>query len=342
VKSGITTAVRGLAVGSAMAVAGVLAAAPAAQAATFLGYEMTFQAPNSRQWEVPPFGRPVETPSALAAGTSPAIATLPGGGYQETIVASDRTWWVVNSGNGGHPVPNRPKVRAGTSAAIAAGAGGFWLTAAQADNGFVRLHDAAGRLTTILFAAAPNSNPSIAALSNGTFEIAFVGSDKTVWVANYVGGIVRDLHSVSDDFLVQPGTSAAIAADRSGGWRVSVQADTSRLWEIDSNGTVVETPSAMNPGTSPAIAALSTGGYVTVFVASSGRLWWGDAGGGHETDLVPDGSPVVATNPFGGWKAAFIGNSNNFLWTFDSSLTPVSTGRVMAAHTSPGIAALVR
>jgi hypothetical protein len=109
----------------------MLAFAPAAHAATFAGFEITFTAPDSRQWNINPNGAPVETLSALAPNTSPAIAGLTDGGYEESFVASDDTLWIANSVTGGqqlsraaaptasHRTPARPSppspAAAGTS-----------------------------------------------------------------------------------------------------------------------------------------------------------------------------------------------------------------------------------
>ncbi|MCM2416624.1 hypothetical protein [Streptomyces sp. RKAG293] len=143
---------------------------------------------------------------------------------------------------------------------------------------------------------------------------------------------------------VQPGTSPAIASDDSGHWMLAFQAPDSRLWTLDSDGTAIETDSAMNTGMSPAIVHLGFGGYEIAFVGSDGKLYSQDAGipGGtsHPIGHIPASSPSIAASPSGGWKIAFEGDTTNHLITYDSAGVTTDTTATMWPGTSPSITGL--
>ena len=92
-------------------------ATPAASAAAPSGFELTFQAPETRQWTIDPGSAAVRMPSALALNSSPAIAALSTGGYKMAFVASDGALWHVDPGGGGRAAPI-PRVADHTSPAI--------------------------------------------------------------------------------------------------------------------------------------------------------------------------------------------------------------------------------
>src|SRR4051794_17491378 len=81
-------------------IAGVLSVVPGANAASFAGFEVAFQADTSRLWTIGPDGRPFETFSAMAPNTSPSIAGLSTGGFQMAFVASDGTLWIQTATSG--------------------------------------------------------------------------------------------------------------------------------------------------------------------------------------------------------------------------------------------------
>src|SRR5262249_39071316 len=137
----------------------------------------------------------------------------------------------------------------------------------EADTSRLWTLDSAGNAVQTPSAMQAN-DPSIAGLSDGSFQIAFVASDGTLWTQNSASGGFQ----VTTQFV--PGGPPAIAADaKNGGWMLAVQATNTREWLYDSAGHLTQTLSALASGTTPAIAALSTGGYVQAFVASNGVLW---------------------------------------------------------------------
>ncbi|MFD9701994.1 hypothetical protein [Lentzea sp. NPDC059081] len=309
------------------------AGAPAAHAAVFAGYEVVFQAPSTRLWVVNPGSRPIETPSAMAPGTSPSVARMPNGNFEIAFVASNGELWVQDafSGHGTGFL-----VASNSSPSIATDASGNWVVAVQGTDGRLWLLNSAGGLplSTASF-MEPGTSPAIARLSTGNVEIAFAASNGELWLQS---GSSRGGTGV----FLWPGTSPAITANTRGGWVVAAQDNTSRLWTVDSSGKKDKTPSAMNTGTSPSITWLSTGDFEIAFAASSGELWVQNTSGGHGTGIFPGSSPSVAADSRGGWTVAFLHAFTGTMWVLDSTGPANDTGVAVATGTGPAITALQR
>jgi hypothetical protein len=181
---------------------------------------------------------------------------------------------------------------------------------------------------------APGTSPSITRLTNGSFRIAFAAG---------IGELrVHDLTSSrGTGLLLWPGTSPSITADTRGGWVIAAQANSSRLWTIDSAGRAIETPSAMNTSTSPSITTKSNGSFQIAFISSSGDLWVQDATSGHSTGIIPGSNPSIAADNRGGWTIAFRHAATGTLWTLDPVGHAADTRGAVAAGSSPSITALL-
>ena len=73
---------------------------------TFAGYQLTFEANTSRQWEANANGVGM-TESALAEDGSPSNIGLTNGQYDEAFRASDGSLWFTYSVGGGHQLLGR-------------------------------------------------------------------------------------------------------------------------------------------------------------------------------------------------------------------------------------------
>jgi hypothetical protein len=277
-----------------------------------------------------------------------------GDGIRDTFVATGQTWWYASSATAGRWIYlNQSTATGGMSLGDRNGdgrcdvqTGGTVFTTPgtfpsevtyQAASGLQSIFDTYGVQSTSS-ALAAGTNPAIAQLSTGGFEMAFQATDRSLWVVN------ADGNGHSTGLRMEAGTSPTIATDDNGGWMVAAQADTSRLWTLDSTGILIQTASAMNTGTSPAIAHLSSGGYKIAFAASNGQLWVEDAGipgaTGRSLGHIPATSPSIAANGVGGWKIAFEDSPTNHLVTVDEVGHVVDTNSVMLSGTCPAIAAL--
>jgi hypothetical protein len=71
----------------------------------------------------------------------------------------------------------------------------------------------AGQVTTTASAMAAQSSPSLTVLPDGSFDAAFAGSDRILWLANSVSGAsqVKQTSCSPDPYPVFPGTSPSVA-----------------------------------------------------------------------------------------------------------------------------------
>lgn len=155
---------------------------------------------------------------------------------------------------------------------------------------------------------------------------------------------------------VAPHTSPAIVAGPFGGWVAAYQDAAHNLWTIDSGGIRTHLDSAVAPGGDPAITILSNGDREVAYAGANGDLWVRDATTSASVSadtglpLWPGTSPAIAADQRGGWTIAATGDNGwqvalngantNLLWTYDAAGRAVNTGAVMAAGTSPAIAAV--
>jgi hypothetical protein len=116
---------------------------------------------------------------------------------------------------------------------------------------------------------------------------------------------------------------------------------------VDSDGSVVQTQSAMATGTSPAIVGLKAGGYAQAFVASSGMLWTeGPDGNGHSTGIVaaPGTSPAITADPLvaaDAWQVAFQDQTHQLVVIDQSNQVFHPSTATPAETSSPDIDALL-
>jgi hypothetical protein len=203
-------------------------------------YEVAFQANTSNLWTV---GRDTHGDWLLgmAAGTSPSIATLSGGGYVVAFQANTGNLWTTGStgsrdwGLG---------MMHGTSPSVTALANGGFEVAFQANT---------GNLWTVGtdphgdwgLGMAAGTSPSITTLANGSYEVAFQANTGNLWTVG------TDPHG-DWGLGMAAGTSPAIAGLANGSYEVAFQANTTSLWTIGSDGHGAWSLGTLH-GTSPAI-----------------------------------------------------------------------------------------
>lgn len=173
------------------------------------------------------------------------------------------------TGPGPGPGPGGPAnldqgMKAGTSPAIAALAGGGYQMAFQANTGELIRFGAAGNANERQ-GMAPGTSPAIAGLAGGGYEMAFQAN---------TGQLIRfgTAGNANEDQGMKAGTSPSIAALPGGGYQMAFQANTGDLIVFGSAGNI-NTGQGMMAGTSPAIAASPQGGYQVAFQANTGNLY---------------------------------------------------------------------
>ena len=143
------------------------------------GREIAFQAAGEGTlWTVTPDNTGDDTGVEMAAGTSPAIVALPGGGYEIAFVNFDGFLRELGPDGVVRWAANGLGVAPGTSPAIAAAPLGGFEIAFQAlteDTLWTVTPDNIGHDTGNPMAAG--SSPAVAGLTNGGVEVVFAGQD---------------------------------------------------------------------------------------------------------------------------------------------------------------------
>src|SRR5579871_3015595 len=177
--------------------------------------DIAFQANTKLLWTTSGPGTGQSLGLGMKTGTSPAIAALPGGGYEAAFQANTGHLWVVQNGVGQDLGLG---MKAGTSPAIAALPGGGYEAAFQANTGHLWVvRNGVGQDLGLGMKAG--TSPAIAALPRGGYEAAFQANTGHLWVVR--NGVGQDL-----GLGMKAGTSPAIAALPRGGYEAAFQANT--------------------------------------------------------------------------------------------------------------------
>ncbi|MEY9931234.1 hypothetical protein ABH926_005883 [Catenulispora sp. GP43] len=325
----------------------------AAQAATSPGFEVAFQAPSTRLVEVNPAGQATITESAMAQQTSPSLAGLPNGTFDEAFQASDRTLWFSNSVQGGHQViqptcSTAPYiVTPGTSPSLAVDKQGIQNFLFSEGGGVTSLEVPVQNQTCSSSPGdiATGTSPSVAALNVGPNEGGFIFVE--AWVAGNGVVMVREpgkgTHVAGNGIQAAPGTSPSVAAGLNGTWKLAYQGTDNRLWTVNSAGATAQTLSFLTPGTSPAVAGLADGGFEMAFVAGDGSLWSDLNGNGHQVagvNVAPGSNAAIAGNSADSWEIAVPRAGDHHLVTVTPGDTVRDTGQVVATNTTPAVTGL--
>jgi hypothetical protein len=155
---------------------------------------------------------------------------------------------------------------------------------------------------------APGTSPSIAAGTNGGYQVAFhASSTDLLWI--YKGSGILDTP--------------------------------------DTGGAPVSGAPKLAAGTSPSTAGLTSGLYETAWAAQDGSLWEAGASGtrraGNGLGVAPGTSPSVAGGSGGAYQIAWNASTTNLLWTIDQNNVgaPDSSNIKVKPSTSPSEIALV-
>jgi hypothetical protein len=126
-------------------------------------------------------GGPANLGQGMAAGTSPAIAGLAGGGYEMAFQAN--TGELIRFGTAGNENEHQG-MAAGTSPAIAGLAGGGYEMAFQANTGELIVFGTAGNINTHQ-GMMHGTSPSIAASTSGRYQVTFQANNGNLYT--YIG-----------------------------------------------------------------------------------------------------------------------------------------------------------
>jgi PASTA domain len=264
--------------------------------------EVAWQASSGLLWTLDGAGNQVSTQEKVAAGSSPAIAALAGGGYEIVFTsAADGRLRQLGPDGTARPLGSGPAVAAGTSPAVAANVNG----------GFEAAYRAAG--TGHLWTAGPGStgHDTGAVVAAGSSPVIMGKGSGYVLVYADSSGTLRDI--APDGSTAAWGTGPAVAAgtspaaaivDSRGRFDTVYAAASGELWTVGIKGAAsdtFDTGVAAAAHTSPAIALRpNAGGTEIAYQVTAGRelliLADGTATDAHLSLGVGD-SPVMAVTP---------------------------------------------
>ncbi len=299
--------------------------------------ELAYQGDNGDLWTAPWTGGGTNLGLAMAAGTSPSIAALAGGGYEVAFHSTDGDLWVTSSAGGGATNLGLAMM-AGTSPSITGLASGGYEVAVQTTAGYVGMVGAAGPLTISVPMAAGTSPAIGASPLEGSYDVAWQASTGDLWTYTPING------GDNTNFGMMAGTSPSIVGQAGGGWEVAFQANTGNLWTTLSTGgnTGINRNLGMLAGTSPSIGGSPSGYYDVAFQANTGVLWTDTAFGdrfdlnlGMDSDTT---SPAITALPGSAYEVAFRANTGT-LWITPATGGGTNLGLGVMEGTSPAFAA---
>jgi hypothetical protein len=274
----------------------------------------------------------------VAAYTSPAIADLPGGGFEVAFEANNTDDLYIYDSQSNTSWNTNLGMASETSPSIAASPDGGVEVAFEANTGDLYMYNPVtnGSYSAGLGMEA-GTNPSIAAGATGGYEVAFESNTGELYMYNPVtngsGGV---------NLGMAIGTSPAIAASPDGGYEVAFQANTGDLYMYDpQNNSSGSAGLGMMDATNPSIAADAAGDYEVAFQANTGDLYIynpqtkGSVNAGLGMELDTD--PAIAGSPGGGFEVAFQANTNDLYMYNPQTNGSGSVNLGMNVSTSPAM-----
>ena len=266
--------------------------------------------------------------TGVAPGSSPAIASVPGG-YELAVhtTASDDLWTIGFGGNRDWHLQVKP----GTSPSIAALAGGGYEVAFQTSGGSLATVGSRGtRIWQLGMMAA--TSPSITALRDGGTQIAFQSSTGTLWTVGDAGW--KDWRIG----MCHP-SSPSIASQGQHGFEVAVDVTfvncqeghatpSNDVWTVGTGGTR-DWHTGLIVGTSPAITQLTGGGYELALPTNWRGAWdpnnadlWtiGDGGNRDWGTGIGRTNASITSEPNNGFEVAVYPSHLNQMWILGTAV----------------------
>lgn len=283
-------------------------------------YVTAAQVNTGKLWSVTAGNAATAYPVGVAAGTSPAIATLGGGKYVTAFQAAGGALWTVDSGGAATSFP--VGMKAGTSPSIIPTSGGGYVVAVQTNTGKLWTITNTKAATAFDIGMAAGTSPSIAAVGSG-YVVAVQTNTGDLW------SVTNTKAATSFGVGMQDGTSPSITATANGGYVIAAQTNTGALWSVTNTKAATAFPIGMQDGTSPSILALSNGGYVIAAQTNTGKLWTitnGKAATAFDIGMASGTSPAIAA--VGSGYVVAVQTNGNDLWTVtnDNAATSFNVG----------------
>lgn len=197
----------------------------------------------------------------ILRNTSPSLALMPDGGFEEAIMTAYKTLVIVGTDltvNTGLPVAG------GASPVIAVDSSGTLEVAFEHSDGQLWLYTVAGGGQNQGRSMVGSSTPAITVVPGG-FEVAYTAGNGVLTEFGAAGSFN------SGSVLVRGGTNPGIAALATGGFESVFEDGAGYLVEGTTSGFTV-TPDVMAGATNPAVTGLAGGGYEIAYVDNSLQL----------------------------------------------------------------------
>jgi hypothetical protein len=273
----------------------------------------------------------------ILRNTSPSLALLPDGGFEEAIMTAYKTLVVVGTDftfNTGLPVAG------GSSPVIAANSSGLFEVVFEHSDGVLWTYTISnhGQPATVPpRSMVGSSTPTIVALSGGGFEIAYTANTGTLDLLGPAGD------PTSGSVLVRGGTNPGLAALTTGGVEAVFEDSSGDLVEGTGSGFSAPTGFTMAGATNPVATAVPGGGFEIAYINTSLQLC--DISSANP-GTSSNSTQVVLTNTAPGIAYTSNGllivyeNDNGYLVTWYLNTTPVPQDYADMAGTStyPAIA----
>lgn len=303
-----------------------------------------FQANNGYLYTNVTGGSALNTVQGMAAGTSPAIVNLKGGGYEVAFQANNGYLYLFNTKTG-KAVNTLQGMAAGTSPAIAAypyTTGGYEV-AFHANNGYVYTYNWSTGPSATTLAMTTSSNPSIAIDTDGNspgnytkYDVAYSAAGSNDLTFDYAGAVFGTNQGIA------PGTSPSISPEGTADVAAYVANGTNRLDLYWSGTGAAGTGISVEPNTSPSITATPSNIYEVAFAVPGTDNLGILSGVGPGTiltnqGLVPGTSPSI-TGSGSEYQVAFQAAGSDHLIVYEpANNAGIDTDQGMATSTSPGI-----
>jgi hypothetical protein len=230
----------------------------------------------------------------LAAGTSPSVARLTGGGLVTTFQGSNGDLWL--SGPVVSPGDQQIAMRPGSSPVVAGLAGGGYEVAYQGANGDLWTTGTAGGPTDWQLGMMNGTSPGITRMTGGGYETAITGNNNTLWVAGTVVTAYRGLSA-------RTGSSPAITGLANNGFEIAFTAPNGDL-TVDGSAGTADVGLGVSAGSRPSITTMLDGSW-EVAVNGGGNLWVAGKDQTGWRQLGIKGSPSIVTLDGGQFEIAF-------------------------------------
>lgn len=293
------------------------------------GYAIAVHTNSGTLWSITDAKAATAYPVGVAAGTSPATASLGGGRYVTAFhAAGSGALWTIDSAGAATSFP--VGMRAGTNPSIIATAGGGYVVAVQTNTGELWTITDTKAATAFGVGMMDRTSPSIAAVGSGYVVAAQINTGALWTVTNTRAATAFPVGMMA-------GTSPSIAATANDSYVVAVQTNAGDLWSITNTKAATAFPVGMMAGTSPAVIRTSNG-YVIAAQTNSGALWTitGDrAATAFPVGMAPGTSPSIAA--VGSGYVVAVQTNSNTLWTLTDGVAATAFPVGMMAGTSPSI-----